>query len=44
MDFGLSFHVLSISEVVRGSVGFFCGGILRLRSIIFNSPFEYVVI
>ena len=26
---------------LRGSVGFFRRGILRLSSIIFNSPFEY---
>ena len=29
---------------LRGSIGFFCRGILRLSSIIFNSPFEYDVI
>ena len=29
---------------LRGSVGFFHRGILRLSSIIFNSPFEYDVI
>ena len=29
---------------LRGSVGFFCRGILRLSSIILNSPFEYDVI
>ena len=28
---------------LRGSVGFFCRGILRLSSIIFNSPFEFDV-
>ena len=33
--------MLSISEV---AFGFFCRGILRLSSIIFNSPFEYDVI
>ena len=27
--------------VFRGSVGFFCRGILRLSTVIFNSPFEY---
>ena len=36
MDFNLSFNVFSI---FRGSVGFFCRGILRL-----SSPFEYDVI
>ena len=39
VDFGLSFHVLSISG--RGSVGFFYRGILRLSSNIFNSLLEY---
>ena len=29
---------------LSGSVGCFCHGILRLSSIIFNSPFEYDVI
>ena len=29
---------------LRGSVGFFCRGILRLSSIVLNSPFEYDVI
>ena len=29
---------------LRGSLGFFCRGILRLSSIILNSPFEYDVI
>ena len=35
---------LSMCLELRGSVGFFCRGILRLISIIFNSPFEYDVI
>ena len=29
---------------LRGSVGFFCRGVLRLSSIILNSPFEHDVI
>ena len=41
----LSISMLSISALdLRGSVGFFCRGILRLSSIILNSPFEYDVI
>ena len=39
MDFGLS-----CALDLRGGVGFFCRGILRLSSIIFNIPYEYDVI
>ena len=39
----LVFLSMCLSFHLGGSVGFFCRGILRLSSIIFNSPFEYDV-
>ena len=40
---GLANFGLSMCLDLRGSVGFFCHGILRLSNIIFNSPFKYDV-
>ena len=34
---------LSMRLDLRGSFGFFCRGILSLRSIVFNSPFEVML-
>ena len=44
VDFSPSFNVLSISDHAEVALDFFRHGILRLSSIIFNSPFECDVI